>query len=173
MTEDLIVDFPTTSNRRRSVRFADYSMMYLVRRHDDNKGVDRQDLWYSEEDYSRMRLARQDSVHEVRRLASDGVPIRSMYSGTTGHEKEEEGGSSEECLIGIEHLLTPATIVAVMTCRQRCIRVVLQEQARQRMMNSSGAGILGWDDIAFASIDATRRAKDRARQLGKLHHDSV
>eukprot|EP00986_Skeletonema_menzelii_P011165 scaffold5674_cov142-Skeletonema_menzelii.AAC.1 len=120
-----------------------------------------------------MTLARQNSVRKVRALASAGVPV--SYSGA-GHE----GSPFHECLIGIERLLTSTTIVAVVTCRRRCIRVVLEEQARQRQSrqrvnpsSESGTDIFGWDDIAFASIDATRRAAVRARKLGKLHHDSV
>lgn len=171
MTQDLIVDFPAHRHCKKSVRFADTSTLYLVHRHDDYEEVDRQDLWYDDSDYFRMTLARQNSVRKVRALASAGVPV--SYSGA-GHE----GSPFHECLIGIERLLTSATIVAVMTCRRRCIRVVLEEQARQRQrqrMNSSESGteIFGWDDIAFASIDATRRAAVRARKLGKLHHDSV
>lgn len=104
-----------------------------------------------------MKLARKDSIRKGRAKASVGVPV--SYSGA------EDNGSFDDCLLGIEHLITPATVVEVMVCRRRCVRMVLEEQARQ-MMNP-----LGWDNIAIDSIVETRRATVRARKLGKLQHD--
>jgi len=94
-------------------------------------------------------------------MASAGVPA--TYS-------DSDSGAGHDCLVGIEHLLTPATFLDVKTCRQRCIRAVLREQARQAMNPSDTCG---WDDIAIASLLDTRRTAFRARQLGKLHHESI
>ena len=92
----------------------------------NNEGLDRHDLYYSKADYSRMRLAIQKSVVEVREMASAGVPI--SYSG-------DNDGSSNYCLIGvggIKHLLTQANCFrGKAISRRRCGRAVLQEQARQ------------------------------------------
>jgi hypothetical protein len=169
MDADLIVDFPTHQNgrsrsidTRRSVQFADMSEMYIVDRHDDNEDVDRNDLWCNKEDYSRMRLAITKSVRKVRAMASAGVPI--SYSGDDG------SGSSGACLIGIEHLLTPASAVEVKACRARCVRAVLQQQARQKMNPSS---MFGWEFIAIVSFAETRKSAVRARRLGKLHQESI
>ena len=153
--QQLIVDFPTTRRKNKSVRFSDTSEMCVVPRHEDNHGVRRQDLWYNKADYSRMRLATQKSVLRVREMASAGIPVR--YS------------SFDVCLVGIEHLLTPATVLEVKLCRLRCVRAVLEEQARQ-MMNPYGT--FGWDNTAMASLDKTRRAAVRARKLGKLHREA-
>eukprot|EP00986_Skeletonema_menzelii_P015668 scaffold12351_cov141-Skeletonema_menzelii.AAC.1 len=160
--QQLIVDFPT--HRKRSVDFADTSLFYIVPRHDVHDDVHREDLWYNNSDYSRMKLARQDFIHNVRAMASAGVPIRSSSA-------RDEGSSFDGCLIGIEHLLTPATVLEVMVCRRRCVRVVLEEQARQMMNPLATTDALGWDNIAIASIVETRRATVKARKLGKLHHD--
>jgi hypothetical protein len=162
MAGELIVDFPTHRDRRsmRSVQFADTMEMHIVDRHDDNEDVDRHDLWYNRSDYSRMRRAIQNSVLEVRAMASAGVPI--SYSGNDG--------SSNDCLIGIEHLLTRANAFEAMACRRRCVRAVLQEQARQRMNPSD---TFGWDAIAAASYVETRKVAVRAWKLGKLHRDSI
>eukprot|EP00985_Skeletonema_marinoi_P032306 scaffold39098_cov128-Skeletonema_marinoi.AAC.10 len=160
MAEELIVDFPTHRSRStRSVLFADTAKLHIVPRHDDREGVHRNDLWYNGSDYSRMKLANQKSVLKVRAMASAGAPV--SYSG--------DDGPSDDCLIGLEHLLTPATILGVMACRRRCVRAVLQEQARQRM----NSDIFGWNNIAMASFDETRKAAVRARKLGKLHHVSI
>jgi regulator of RNase E activity RraB len=164
MAGELIVDFPTHQDRRsmRSVQFADTMEMHIVDRHGDNEDVDRRDLWYNESDYSRMRHAIQKSVLKVRAMDLTGVPI--SYSG--------DDGSSNDCLIGIEHLLTQACMFEVKACRRRCVRAVLQEQARQRM-NPSASAAFKWDAIAAASFDETRKAAVRAWKLGKLHQDSM
>jgi hypothetical protein len=160
---ELIVDFPTHRDRRsmRSVQFADTPEMYIVDRHDDNKDVDRHDLWYNELDYSRMKLATEKSVLKTRAMASAGVPI----------SDSGDDGTSDDCLIGIEHRLTRACALKVMVCRRRCVRAVLQEQARQ-MMNPSTT-FKAWVDIAAASFVVTRKAAIRAEKLGKLHRDSI
>jgi len=163
MADELIVNFPTHRARSlRSVQFADTPLTYIVDRHHDNEDVDRRDLWYNESDYSRMRRAVRNCVLEVRAMASAGVPI--SYSG-------DDDGSSNDCLIGIEHLLTQASAIAVMACRRRCVRAVLQEQARQRMNPTSET--FRRVDIAAASYVETRKAAVRARKLGKLHKNSI
>jgi hypothetical protein len=106
-----------------------------------------------------MRRATQNSVLEVRAMASAGVPI--SYSGNDG--------SSNDCLIGIEHLLTRANAFEAMACRRRCVRSVLVEQARQRM-NPSASATFRWDAISYVE---TRKAGVKARKLGKLHMDSI
>ena len=167
MAAELIVDFPThprnrsrSTNTKRLVQFANTSEMYIVDRHDDNEGVDRHDLWYNKQDYSHMRLVVHKSVLSVRAMASTGVAI--SYSG--------DNGSFDDCLMGIEHLLTPANALEVKACRARCVRAVLQEQARQTMNTSA---MFGWESIAAASFAETRKAAVRARKLGKLHKDSI
>ena len=165
MAAELIVDFPNhhrirSRSTKRSVQFADTSEMYIVDRHYDNEGVDRHDLWYNKQDYSRMRLATHKSVLRVRAMVSAGVAI--SYSG--------DDGSFDDCLFGIEHLLTPESALEVKACRARCVRAVLQEQARQAMNPSA---MFGWESIAIASFAETRKAAVRARKLGKLHKDSI
>jgi hypothetical protein len=147
----------------RSVQFADTMEMHIVDRHDDNEDVDRHDLWYNRSDYSRMKLAIKKSVLKVRAMDLTGVPI--SYSG--------DDGSSNDCLVGIEHLLTQARALKVMVCRRRCVRAVLQEQARQRMNPSLVTFKECWVDIAAASYVETRKAAVRAQKLGKLHRDSI
>ena len=97
MVEQLIVEFPTHRNRSsRSVRFDETSELHIIH----NEDIHRQDLWYSKSDYSRMKRAIKKSARKVRKMTSAGLPVN--YSGG--------GGSSDECLIGIEHLLSSATV---------------------------------------------------------------
>ncbi len=81
-------------------------------------------------------------------------------------EAEEESGF----WIGISHLLTPVCALEVQACRRRCLREVLAEQARQ---DTYGSESLMCEDIALASLAATRYAILRARVLGRLHQDCV
>eukprot|EP00986_Skeletonema_menzelii_P003978 scaffold1305_cov144-Skeletonema_menzelii.AAC.5 len=113
-----------------------------------------------------MKLARKDSIRKGRAKASASVGVPVSYSGA------EDDGSFDDCLLGIEHLITPATVVEVMVCRRRCVRAVLEEQARQRM-NPVGTDMCRWDKIAISSFAETRRAAVRAHTLGKFHHDAA
>jgi hypothetical protein len=160
MLEELIVGFPTHRSRSmRSVHFADTAKLHIVPRLDDSEHVHRSDLWYNDSDYSRIKLANRKSALKVRAMASAGVPV--SYSG--------DDSAPNDCLIGIEHLLSPAIACKVMACRRRCVRAVLQEQARQAMNPDT----FGWGNIAMASFDESRRSAVRARKLGKLHRDSI
>ena len=162
---ELIVDFPTRQNRsiksRRSVHFADVSKVHIVDRPEDHEDFARYELWYTKSDYGLMKLAIKNAVLLVRVKALTGLPI--SYSGKDG---------SSDCLIGIEHLITEGRIDQTLACRERCIRAVLQEQARQTL-NDPSARFGGWEDIAFASFEETRNAAVRARKLGKLQQDAV
>ena len=151
---DLIVDFPHRRNRR-AVHFADTLQVRIVKRHEDA----RHELWYTKAEYRAMRLAVREDVLKVRSKAADGSPCN--YWGDD---------DISVCCIGIEHLLTQASAIAVIACRRRCVRAVLQEQARQRMNPSA---TFRWDAIAAASYVETRRAAVRARKLGKLHQYSI
>ena len=95
-----------------------------------------------------------------------------MKAGRVGERDEDAPPNVDDCLIGIEHLLTPATVLEFIVCKLRCFRVVLAEQARQRQrMNPPDC--FGWNHIAVASITVTRRTAVRARTLGKLQCNAV
>jgi len=171
---NLIVEFPSFDRRNhrmmQAVRFADTVEESVVQRHVDNEEhkVDRQELWYTKADYRRMKLDVKRDVLEVRANASAGAPFR--YSGDDDDADESSGGSSSSsvCCIGIEHLLTPACVLGVKTCRARCKQAVFSEQARQ-----SPSARYSWEGTALASIAQTRKPVLRARMLGKLHRDSI
>ena len=169
----LIVDFPTatTTDHRhnRSVHFADMAEMCIVPRLVDYEDARGRDLWYSNSEYSRMNLARRNSALQAREMISAGIPV--SYSGT-GRARDDGSPDEDDSLIGIEHLLTPATILEFMACRRRCVGVVLEEQARQRQ-RMNPPDMIGWDSISIASIAETRRAVVRARKLGKLQRDAA
>jgi hypothetical protein len=72
------------------------------------------------------------------------------------------------CYMGIEHLLTPACMRAVVGSRGGCLYAVLSEQARHGPSDR-----YRWEAIALASITWSRGAVLRARRLGELHLDSI
>eukprot|EP00986_Skeletonema_menzelii_P010851 scaffold5428_cov150-Skeletonema_menzelii.AAC.6 len=165
MVMQLIVDFPTdrSRSRRRTVHFADTPEINIVDRLGHNDGVDRHDLWYNKSDYTSMRHANKKFILKIRAMGTAGVLI--AYSGDEGY--------SDDCLVGAEHLLSNETIREVKTCRRRCVRAVLQEQARQSRNPTDNLSNLDdrWTYIAFASLVESMRVAVRARKIGELHHN--
>ena len=102
-------------------------------------------------------------ILEVRAMGPAVIPI--SYSG-------DDDGSSDDCLIGAEHLLSKESVRETKRCKRRCVRAVLREQTRQ-LMNPSDKDS-EWDDrwtaISLASKAETSSSVDRARKLGKIHH---
>ena len=146
MAAELIVDFPPKHKRNHNVvQFAETSQLYIVDRHEDKN-----ELWYTKAEYNSMKHNISRDVLQARRARDDSL--------------------SEGFWIGISHLLTPACILEVQTCRRRCVRAVLAEQARHRQDIFES---LRWEDIALASLAETRKAGLRARMLGRLHKESI
>jgi len=152
MNADLIVDFPH-QRKNRAVHFAETAQLHIFNR----PNVARHELSYTKSEYDLMKLVVGEDVLAVR----------------AGRTSREPGDGSKEsvCLMGIEHLLTPTCIDEVRACRARCTRAVLTEQARAR--SASATGFVDWETIAFASLAYTRKAILRARNLGKLHKESI
>ncbi len=161
-----------------SVQFADTAQLYIFERYEDSNGrsVAHQELWYTPAEYDRMHHAVLEAVLEVRRR------LNASGSNSAGNHDENEdmpllfraevaeaeGIGLPDCdCIGIEHLLTRATILEVRTCKARCIQAVLEEQERQ----SASLG-LGWNAIALSSLTQTRRTTLRAQMLGERHRES-
>ena len=132
---------------RQAVRFADTAQLYIFDRHEDNEH--KNELWYSEKEYSSMK----------RNIKRDVLQAR-----VDDAAAEKDSGF----WIGIAHLLTPTIVFEVQTCRYRCTRAVFAEQARQ-----GASSRFRCENIALASLAETRKATLRARKLGKLHQASI
>lgn len=169
------------------VQFADTAQMLIFEHSEYSNGnsVAREELWYTPAEYARMTLAVKESVLEVwrkqrqRQRAMTDVP--GSDSAGIGDENEESLSPAQveteaelqsilsDC-VGIEHLLTRASMLEVRACRARCVDGVLEEQARQMADQSlSTLSRFRWDAIALSSLAQTRRTTLRARRLGKLH----
>ena len=165
------------------VQFADKAQMLIFEhpKDSDGKSVDPEELWYTPAEYALMTLAVNESVFEVwqRQRASqvsdpEGIGDESEESSSPAKaEAEAEAQSILSDCVGIEHLLTRASMLEVRACRARCVDGVLEEQARQMADQSLSTSRYRWDAIAFSSLAQTRRTKLRARRLGKLHRDAV
>ncbi len=115
--------------------------------------------------------------YSMRRAVFEDV-LENLVARTTSNETAAADGDADDndasalessrCLIGIEHLLTPASVNEVMACRARCTHEVLAEQARQ-----APSARFRLETIAFASLGQTRQAALRARKLGRFHQDSL
>ena len=158
MTADLILGFPH-QRKCQAVLFDETVQVHIF----ECPKVSRHELWYTKAEYHLMKLDIRDDVLTFR-ATSVAMKSRGVV---------EDDSSTEEsvCIMGIEHLLTPARVKEVEACRIRCIQAVLKEQARAKARSppASTAGVLEWENIAFASIARTRKATLRARKLGKLH----
>ena len=123
----------------------------------ERHNVARQELWYTKAEYDLMALTRQEDVLRVRVRAA---------AANSSREPDIDLTQESVCVMGIEHLLTPACIKGVRACRARCIRAVLTEQARQ---GPSPDLELGWEAMTLASLAQTKQARLRARKLGAIH----
>ena len=113
------------------------------------------------------RAAIEDALQVRARMILSGDPLNysgNDEAGASAAEGLAEEESSSVCCIGIEHLLTPATVRQRRVCIDRCIDAVLTEQERR------GSSEM---DIALASFVHSRGAALRARTLGRLHQDSI
>ena len=170
--------------------------MYIFERYEDSSGrsVAPRELWYTSAEYDRIQHAVLEAVFEVRRR----LTLTDSAAAGTHDENEDEdapsqfqaqaeaaegtglsisNNSNSDC-IGIEHLLTRASILEVRTCRARCIQAVLEEQGRQmqmidRSLSLSASLELAWNAIALSSLTQTRRTMLRAQMLGKIHRESI
>ena len=178
--------------QRMRVHFADTAQLHIFEeRYKDNNGrsvaPQPQELWYTSAEYDRMKHAVTEAVFEIRRrqMAMVNAPSHSHDENEGAHlpfqaEAEEGDGlsnSNSDC-IGIEHLLTRASILEVMTCRARCVEAVLEEQARQMQMTDQSPSTslrleFGWNAVALSSLTQTRRTMLRAQILGRLHRESI
>ena len=155
---DLIVDFPN-QRKHRAVQFADTAQLYTVERHENE--VARHELWYTKDEYYSMKLDIREDVLTARSMQS--LPFN-----YPGYDDDDDSEESSGFWIGIAHLLTPACVLEVRTCRARCVYAVLLKQA-----SLSPSARFRWEDIALASLAQTRKAVLRARELGKLHRKSL
>ena len=157
---DLIVDFPHQRSFRYAVHFAETAELLIFER----PKVARSELWYTRAEYVHMALRRREDILALR-------SGRTLLLEAADIEDDTSTTQAEESLsfMGIEHLLTPASMNEVRSCRTRCIQAVLTEQARQDDSSSR----LGWESIALASLAQTRKAKLRARMLGEFHQQST
>ena len=156
MTDLIIVDFPR-QRKLPKVQFAETAQLHIYKRHN----VPRRELWFTTREYDLMKLAVREDVLKARagRTSND----------TADSDADASDAERSSFWIGIAHLLTPACIDEVRTCRVQCIYAVLAEQARQGLSTRFNS----WETIALASFAQTRQPVLRARELGKLHREAL
>ena len=160
MTDLIIVDFPR-QRKLPKVQFAETAQLHTYKRHN----VPRRELYFTTREYDLMKLAVREDVLKARagRTSNDTADADADADALT---KAEDRSSF---WIGIAHLLTPACIDEVRTCRAQCIYAVLTEQERQGLSTRFNS----WETIALASFAQTRQPVLRARELGNLHRDTL
>ena len=134
----LIVDFPSrrrgsimrSSNKPKNnesrkkasrVCFAKTMHIQFFQVPDD---VDASEIWYTSEEYDDMKETNRQAVVRVHRKLQ--IPRLS----TDDSSKPTTRLLEDECLTGIEHLLSVKIIKKVHACRKECLNAVLQVQDR-------------------------------------------
>ena len=158
MTDLIIVDFPR-QRKLPKVQFAETAKLHIYKRHN----VPRRKLWFTTREYDLMKLAVREDVLKARAGRTSNE--------TADSDADADASDAERSgfWIGIAHLLTPACIDEVRTCRAQCIYAVLTEQERQGLSTRFNS----WETIALASFAQTRQPVLRAMELGKLHRDTL
>ena len=111
MTTDLIVDFPRHQRKSRAVHFAELAQLHIFER----QHAARHELSYTSVEYDLMKLVRRNDL----------LKVRAARNSREADHDETASTKESVCLMGIEHLLTPACINEVRSCRARCIQAVL------------------------------------------------
>eukprot|EP00984_Skeletonema_dohrnii_P025577 scaffold14741_cov149-Skeletonema_dohrnii-CCMP3373.AAC.1 len=157
MTDHLIIVDSPRQRKLPKVQFAETAQLHIYKRHN----VPRRELWFTTREYDLIKLAVREDVLKARagRTSND----------TADADADASDAERSSFWIGIAHLLTPACIDEVRTCRVQCIYAVLAEQARQGL----SARFNSWETIALASFAQTRQPVLRARELGKLHREAL
>ena len=161
---DLIVDFPNLAARlpnvieanedeeaKSSVHFDRTSTVVFFQTPDD---IERSKMWYTAEDYTEMKQAiRRASISARNKLplSSSCDSVRSTPSIILDEDTDDE------CLTGIEHLLSMKLIKKTYARRMQCLNAVLDEQERQRYWGKSNPDLLAQVSQYYSKC-STKRA---------------
>ena len=161
---DLIVDFPNLSARlpnvieanedeeaKSSVHFDRTSTVVFFQTPDD---IERSKMWYTAEDYTEMKQA----VRRASISARNKLPLSSSCDSVRSTPSIIlEDDNDDECLTGIEHLLSMKLIKKTYARRMQCLNAVLDEQERQRYWGESNPDVLAQVSQYYSKC-STKRA---------------
>ena len=162
---DLIVDFPNLSARLPNVIEANEDEEAKASVHFDRTSTvvffqtQRSNMWYTAKDYTEMKQAiRRASIRAQNKLplslsrssSCDSVP-------STPSIILEDEDNDDECLTGIEHLLSVKLIKKTYARRMQCLNAVLDEQERQRYWGESNPDVLAQVSQYYSKC-STKRA---------------
>ena len=165
---DLIVDFPNLAARlpnvieanedeeaKASVHFDRTSTVVFFHTPDD---IERSKMWYTAEDYTEMKQA----VTRASISARNKLPLSLSRSSSCDSVRSTpsiilEDDNDDECLTGIEHLLSVKLIKKAYARRMQCLNAVLDEQERQRYWGKSNPDLLAQVSQYYSKC-STKRA---------------
>ena len=179
----LIVDFPSrrrgsimrSSNKPEnneskkvsgvSVSFAKSMHIQFFQAPDD---VDESEIWYTSEEYKDMKESNRQAVVRVHRK----LRTPSLSTDDDGSQSSKATTLLEdECLTGIEHLLSVKIIKKVRACRKECLNAVLQVQDRlwQDNVGSMEESDDSVDVLASVSKHYSKWSTKRAQIIGQYN----
>ena len=166
---DLIVGFPNLAARlpnvieanedkeaKASVHFDRTSTVVFFQTPDD---IERSKMWYTAEDYTEMK----QDVTRASISARNTLPLSLSRSSSCDSVRStpsiilEDEDNDDECLTGIEHLLSVKLIKKTYARRMQCLNAVLDEQERQRYCGESNPDVLAQVSQYYSKC-STKRA---------------
>ena len=145
------------AEKASGVRFAKSMHVQFFQVPDD---VDASEMWYTSEEYDDMKETNRQTVIRVHMklrtpsLSTDDKPTTRLLE--------------DECLTGIEHLLSVKIIKKVHACRKECLNAVLQVQERlwQHNVGSMKESDDSVDVLASVSKHYSKWSTKRAQIIG-------
>ena len=127
--------------------------------------VDASEIWYTSEEYNDMKETNRQAVLRVHRK------LRTPRLSTDDSSKPTTLFLEDECLTGIEHLLSVKIIKKVHACRKECMNAVLQVQGRlwQDNVGSMEESDDSVDVLASVSKHYSKWSTKRAQIIGQYN----
>ena len=154
------------AKKASGVRFAKSMHIQFFQVPDD---VDASEIWYTREEYDDMKETNRQTVIRVHRKLRTPSLSTDEYGSQSG--KATTRLLEDECLTGIEHLLSVKIIKKVHACRKGCLNAVLQEQERlwQDNVGSMEESDDSVDVLASVSKHYSKWSTKRAQIIGQYN----
>jgi hypothetical protein len=142
----------------KRVRFAETSTMILLTE------KELQPTWYSKQDIKRFRYNAQLSARKLAKSQASNATKQVAYSVMSGTSLVDGNFNHEEMICGLEHMVSPSLMKALLQRQKLTIAAVRQEQEVQ-----ARSGEINVSRLALASMEHSAFCKEWRRRLAYLH----
>lgn len=142
---------------KKRVRFAETSIMILT----EKESIPN---WYSKQDIKRFRYNAELSARRFAKSQASNVIKQVAYSVMSGTSLVDCNFAHKELICGLEHMVSPSLMKALLQRRKHTVDAVMQEQELQ-----SRSGENDVSRLALASMKHSAFTKEWRRRLACLH----